>query len=462
MRQNALPIGFLSIFFVLLVIASSGPIQWMDNGNLMHIAAHDGLFPMHVDALSHPAFHLLSVIVFRLFGPELLSLLNVFLLALAGCLVYRIVIRLGESREVAWLAVFAMMACHSVIWVATKFEVYFLCMDFVLLFVLRYISPGAGLLSHQFLLGLLAGFALASHQIALLMLLPFGLVLIMRGQGLFALLAGCLVGLFPLFPAVVNDLKAGTGILQLVLNFLMVGGGRYQIDYQSSFMDIEGLLHSLPQTALLLLSLVGIAGLGLLSAGQRGASRLIYLSGVLVAVFAILYRVDDKFTFLAPAIPFLAISGAIFLRSLDLTKRKLILLSMLSFLPMLLMHLAILMFSAQLQMLGRAGGVPERSDIVYYGAPLLGDDSAERFVRRLQKVGGVMPIYADWSSLGALQSGQVMGYLPGLVVDYCGNLPGGNAPATLLLVRKHIQCELLFTRYAPVGMSHGAMILQRI
>lgn len=462
MRQNALPIGFLSIFFVLLVIASSGPIQWMDNGNLMHIAAHDGLFPMHVDALSHPAFHLLSVIVFRLFGPDFLSLLNIFLLALAGWLVYSIVIRLGESRGVAWLAVFAMMACHSIIWVATKLEVYFLCMNFVLLFVLRYITLESGFVSRQFVLGLLAGLALASHQIALLLLLPFGLALIVNIKYLPALCAGFLLGLFPLYPAIINDLKAGTGIVQLALNFLMVGGGRYQIDYQASFMDIEGVLHSLPQTALLLLSLAGLVGLGLLPAGQRGTSRLIYFSGVLVTVFAISYHVDDKFTFLAPAVPFLAISAALFLRRLHWPEHRLIVLGLLGFLPMLIVHLSILLFSSQLQTFGRAGGVPERSDILYYGAPLLGDDSAERFVRRLQQVGSNRPVYADWSSLGALQSGQVMGDLVGLVINYCGDLPELKAPEALLLVRRHAQCEGLFTRYVPVGMSHGVMLLKHI
>lgn len=433
----------------------------MDNGDLMAQAAHDGYFAAHVDALSHPAFHLLSVAVFRLCGAELLSLLNVFLLLLATVLVFAIVRRLGESREVAWLAVLGMVSCHAVIWVATKFEVYFLCMDLVLFFTLCYVSPASGMLPRGIALGFLAGLAVTAHQIALVLLLPFGLALLLAERIWLSLVIGFVLGLFPLYPAIIADLRGGTGAFQLLLNFLMVGGGRYHIDYQSSFLDLHGILATLPQTALLLVSFASVAGFGLLPAGQRGAARLIHLAGLLVALFALSYHVDDKFTFLAPGAAFLAISGALFLSRWRWVRGKEVMLGLCAFLPVLAMHGFILEFAPQLNQLGRSGGVPERSDIVYYGAPLLGDDSGTRFVQRVVRVGGTLPVYADWSSLGALQGGQVAGYLPGRMLSYCGDVPGTSGPAQLLLVRRHAQCEGLFADYTVVGERDGLLILSR-
>lgn len=448
-------------FLALVAWASSGPVQWMDNGDLISQAAHDGYFSEHVDALSHPAFHLLSVTLFRLFGVQVLSLLNVFLLLLATILVFHIVRRLGESREIAWLAALGMSSCHAVIWVATKFEVYFLCMDLVLLFVLRYLSPASGLLPRGLVLGFLAGLAVTSHQIALVLLLPFGLALLVTERLLWSLVVGFVAGLFPLYPAIINDLQAGISLVQLLLNFLMVGGGRYHIDYQSSFLDLQGIFAALPQTALLLISFASIAGFGLLPAGQRGSARLIYISGLLVAVFALSYDVDDKFTFLAPGAPFLAISGALFLGRLRWVRGREVLLGLCTFLPVLAMHLAILSFAPQLQKLGRAGGVPERSDVLYYGAPLLGDDSGTRFVQRVARIGGSWPVYADWSSLGALQSAQVAGYLQGLRLFYCGDIPVVDGPQALLLIRRHAQCEGLLMDYTVAGERDGILILRR-
>ncbi|HEU4685883.1 MAG TPA: hypothetical protein VFS39_15365, partial [Nitrospira sp.] len=70
--------------------ASSGPIQWMDNGWLLYVASQGRYFAEHLYATTHPFYHFVTVALFNLFGFNSVAYLNSALLIPIAFISYRL------------------------------------------------------------------------------------------------------------------------------------------------------------------------------------------------------------------------------------------------------------------------------------------------------------------------------------------------------------------------------------
>lgn len=142
--STVVPLLLLGAAIIASFMASSGPVQWMDNGMFLASASEGPYFSPSLGPLEHPFYQLINAVVFTLFGARPLSLLNsILLLPLAGSFTgWRgtSVPALGRQCWQAVLAGVATILAHGVFWVSTKAEVYLLHTLFVLLAYALYFS----------------------------------------------------------------------------------------------------------------------------------------------------------------------------------------------------------------------------------------------------------------------------------------------------------------------------------
>ena len=81
-------------------IASSGPVQWMDNGVFLADATEGRYFSESLGPLDHPLYQFFNTAFFELFGSYVLSLLNSILLIPLAWIVYSLALNVGSSRQI--------------------------------------------------------------------------------------------------------------------------------------------------------------------------------------------------------------------------------------------------------------------------------------------------------------------------------------------------------------------------
>jgi hypothetical protein len=464
-RQSPTLIPLLLLFagIVLSFIASSGPIQWMDNGALLADAARGRFFSESLGPLDHPLYHSLGTVIQVLAGSRVLSLLNSMLLVPLAWLVVRVAASVGATPRQALLAAAATVWSHAVFWVSTKAEVYLLHAVLVLLAYGLYCVWGTRLSSTRLLLsiGLVTGLAASVDPLTIVVLLPLYAQLLIEHRGrIWKTLPGALLGLATAYPAVINDLLAGFTPLQIVQRY--IAGNSTALtgtEWAGSLFRFDVLWHEKNALCVLLLSLIGPQLLGLLWPHGR-LRRLLWSAAVLNLVFAVSYNVFDRFTVFVPGVALLSILGVLQLRRFLPRKRlgnSLLNMSVLSG-PVAILLAYSLYASDVLHLPTHKESLPFREDIRYVVVPYLPDRSAQRFVHAYQwgvPQGSV--IVADAAPMGALRAGQAIGLLHGNRLVACGDDTDLHAwlGNTSVYLARLSHCGMIADRFALEGLPVG-------
>ncbi|WP_341523655.1 glycosyltransferase family 39 protein [Pseudomonas sp. G.S.17] len=407
-------------------IASSGPIQWMDNGIFMADAAMGHYFSESLGPLDHPLYHFVSTATFELLGPQVLSLLNSILLIPLAWIIYLLAMSVGASTRQALLAAAATVLSHSVFWVSTKIEVYILHSLLVLLAYWVHFERKSSLsdLSKLFIIGALTGLGAAIHQLTFVVLLPLYIQLLYQHKTrILITVPGFMAGFAVAWPAVAHDLHGGMNIVEVFHRYLTGSASKSdQPSYESSLLRFDDMWHEKNSVCILLLSLIGPQLLGLVLFPKDNRLRLLWAAAALNFVFAVSYNVTDRFTFFLPGVAMLSIIGVIKLQALlpeNLSGRTLTNLSVVAS-PLSILLVYSLYASGLLNLPTHKEALPFRNDIHYFMVPYLPDHSAEQFAHSYeQSVPEGALIIADWTPMGALRSAQAVGGLPGRTLEMC-------------------------------------------
>lgn len=425
--SNRLPMLLLCAAIVASFIASSGPIQWMDNGVFLDEASQGQYFSQSLGPLDHPLYHFVITLIFDLFGPQVLSLLNSIILLPLAWIIYSLAINVGASQRQALLAATATILAHGVFWVSTKAEVYLLHSLCVLLAYQVHLDQKSrlGVTGRLLIIGLLTGLGAAIHQLTFVLLLPLYLQLLYQQRLRIVLtIPGFVVGFAVAFPAIAQDLGSGLNIVEIAHRYLT--GSALQINaqpsWEGSLFRFDDLWHEKNAVFILMLSLLGPQLLGLILFPKDNRLRLLWCAATLNFVFAVSYNVTDRFTFFLPGVALLCILGVISLQRLLPVSRvgqSVLNLSVLSS-PIAILLVYLLYATGLIRLPMHSESLPFRDDIHYFMAPYLPDRSAEQFVRTYENtvpVGAL--IIADWTPMGALRSAQASGALQGRTLEMC-------------------------------------------
>ncbi|MCQ9472540.1 DUF2723 domain-containing protein [Pseudomonas alliivorans] len=409
-------------------IASSGPIQWMDNGVFLADATTGEYFSQSLGPLDHPFYHVFSSLFYALFGSQVLSLMNSLLLLPLAWIIYRLAISVGATAHQALLAATATVLAHAVFWVSTKAEVYLLHTLFVLLgYAVQFsANPRLTPLRKLFIIGVLTGVSASIHQLTFIVMLPLYIQLLYQHKArILMTVPGFMLGFATAAPAVFNDLNAGMSLIDIARRYLT--GASTTIagpEWESSLFRFDDLWHEKNSVVLLLLSLIGPQIAGLLLFPKDSRLRLLWSAAMLNLVFAISYNVTDRFTFFLPGIAMLGVIGMIQLPALLPRNRAGTALLNASVLtsPLVIMLAWSLYASGVVNLPTHKEKLPFREDIHYFMVPYLPDRSAEQFVNAYeQSVPEGALIIADWTPMGAIRSAQAVGLLRGRRLAMCGD-----------------------------------------
>lgn len=422
--SGAWVMGMLLAAIAASFLASSGPIQWMDNGVFLADASRGRFFADSLGPSSHPFYQLLSTLLYAGFGAQALSLMNsVLLIPLAG-IVYALARNLGVARHLALLAAITTVLAHGVFWVSTKAEVYLLHSLFVLAAYALYFDTrlGLGTYGKLLLISVLTGAAAAIHQLTFLVLLPLYVQMLLQWRArLWITLPGVLLGFAVAMPAIANDLTRGMSLLEIARRFL-TGATPGTLEGAGALLRFDDMWHEKNAVALLMLSLMGPQLLGLLLFPRTRALQLLWAAVLLNFIFAVSYNVVDRFTFFLPGVALASVLGVIQLsRRLppDRLGATLLYLSPLAG-PAALLTMWMIYANGLVKLPTHTEVLPFRNDIHYFMVPYLPDRSAEHFVLSYQSLlpEGSM-ILADRTPMGALRSAQASGLLAGRTVAGC-------------------------------------------
>ncbi|MEE4749608.1 DUF2723 domain-containing protein [Pseudomonas alliivorans] len=409
-------------------IASSGPIQWMDNGVFLADATTGEYFSQSLGPLDHPFYHVFSSLFYALFGSQVLSLMNSLLLLPLAWIIYRLAISVGATAHQALLAATATVLAHAVFWVSTKAEVYLLHTLFVLLgYAVQFsANPRLTPLRKLFIIGVLTGVSASIHQLTFIVMLPLYIQLLYQHKArILMTVPGFMLGFATAAPAVFNDLNAGMSLIDIARRYLT--GASTTIagpEWESSLFRFDALWHEKNSVVLLLLSLIGPQIAGLLLFPKDSRLRLLWSAAMLNLIFAISYNVTDRFTFFLPGIAMLSVIGMIQLPALLPRNRAGTALLNASVLtsPLVIMLAWSLYASGVVNLPTHKEKLPFREDIHYFMVPYLPDRSAEQFVNAYeQSVPEGALIIADWTPMGAIRSAQAVGLLRGRKLAMCGD-----------------------------------------
>jgi hypothetical protein len=420
--------AFLLAAWVLHV--SQNPIQWGDGGFFVVQASQGVPFPHDLGPLSHPLFHVLSVMLFQAFGPIGLTTFNSVLFFALVPLVFTLARQLGCTAWQASVAVLAALSTHAVLWVATRVEVYVLHLLLVLIAWCIYLAgrdrPRGNV--QLALLGALTGLAGATHQLTFVVLAPmfFSLLLAERTRMLSYAL-GFVLGMAPCYPGLWAQLQDGKSLVDALRGYLTgYDPAGVKADWTGALWRLDKLFAKPMPLALALLSLMGVGLWGLIFGFRERADRLIWMAAVVNVAFALTYNVPDRNTFLLPGAVLLAVLGTKVLSqraAASATSRSGLFGPpvVAAVAPVLVCHLLAAVNLAGLVTLPDRPAVPPfMNELSYVLAPLIPDDSAAHFVAAYMQVvpQGAM-VYADWLPEMAMRSAQATGEFTGRTVHPC-------------------------------------------
>ena len=407
-------------------LASSGPVQWMDNGMFLADATKGQYFAASLGPLDHPLYQFFNTAFYELFGSYALSLLNSILLVPLAAGIFWMVRSLGGSRNLACLGAAVAILSHAMFWVSTKAEVYIFHAMFVVLAFGVYLDRRhlVSDLNRLFLIGVLTGLAASIHQLTFIVLLPLYIQALYEFKfKTLATLPGFALGFFTAYPGMINDLGNGMSLFEIARHYL-TGTSSLAADpgWEGSMLRFDTMLHEKNSVVLLCLSLIGpqLLGLALLPKDKR--HWMIWWAVVLNFIFAASYNVNDRFTFFLPGIALASVLGVIRLREWLPHNRfgaTLMMLSVFSS-PLVLLSAWTVYDKGLVKLPVHAEALPYRNDIHYFMVPYLKDTSAQQFVREYESLApdGAL-IIADWTPMGALRSAQAAGGLRGRSFEMC-------------------------------------------
>lgn len=467
-----LPLVLLAGAIAVSFLASSGPIQWMDNGQFLADASQGRFFSESLGPLDHPLYQTVITLMFEAFGPRALSLLNSILLLPLAWLVYRVAIDTGLTRRPALIACGAAILAHGVFWVSTKAEVYLLHTVLVLAAYWVHFDPRqrGRPLRRMFLIGVFTGMAAAVHQLTFVVLLPLYLQMLMdKRSRVLITVPGFALGLFAAWPAILHDLHTGFSPFEIVHRYLTGDPERAKdVGWQGSLFRIDEMWHEKNAIMLLVLSLIGPQLVGLLLRPENPRLRLLWWGGVLNLVFAATYNVMDRFTFFLPGVVLLAIVGVAQLDALLPNNRVWRTANSLSVLsaPLVLLLMFGLYAQGVVKLPVHKESLPFRDDIHYFMAPYLQDRSAEQFVRSYEhSIPEGALIIADWTPLGALRSAQASGSLGGRTIGQCEELQDFDVNAFLassgVYLARTSYCAMVVDQFALTSLNVGFALRAR-
>jgi len=406
-------------------LASSGPIQWMDNGMFLADATQGHYFSTSLGPLDHPLYLFVTTAMYSAFGSHVLSLMNSLILIPLSWAIYRLARGVGATAQQALIAVAVAVLSHCVFWVSTKAEVYLL---HTLLVILAYMvhfddKLRLGVLPKLFLIGALTGLAGAIHQLTFIVLFPLYVYMLWLYKArILMTVPGFVLGIAVTFPAIAHDLRAGYGLFEIGHRYLIgIPDKTAEQSWQGSLFRFDDMWHEKNSVVLVLLSLLGPQLLGLLLFPKTARLRVLWCAGMMNFVFAISYNVTDRFTFFLPGAVLLCILGVIQLQTILPRKSASPLMnaSVLSA-PVTILAVYAIYASGLVNLPTHKESLPFRDDIHYFMAPYLSDRSAEQFVRSYERSApqGAL-IIADWTPNGALRSAQASGMLKDRTFELC-------------------------------------------
>ncbi|WP_263261167.1 DUF2723 domain-containing protein [Pseudomonas sp. RIT-PI-S] len=422
------PLLLLGAAILASFLASSGPVQWMDNGMFLADATIGRYFSETLGPLEHPLYQFFNTLVFEAFGTQVLSLLNSILLVPLAAAVYWLSRNLGAQRNLALLAATVAVLCHAVFWVSTKAEVYIFHALFVVLAYALYFErrSGLGATGKLLVIGLFTGMAASIHQLTFVVLMPLYLRLLVEQRARILLtVPAFVIGFVTAYPAMFNDLDSGLSLIQIGRHYL-TGASPFDSNpnWEGSMLRFDAMWHEKNSVALLCLSLIGPQALGLVLFPKDRKLRLVWWALLLNFVFAASYNVNDRFTFFLPGAAFAAILGVLRLRDLLPDTRAGAWVLGLSALcsPAALLAMWVLYANGAVPLPVHSEALPYRNDIHYFMVPYLRDRSAEEFAHYYEASApaGAL-IVSDWTPMGALRSAQAAGELQGRTFESCDN-----------------------------------------
>jgi hypothetical protein len=443
--------------------ANSGPAQWLDNGMFLLRATANPLLTDDLTSAGHPFFNLMSVLAFRLFGVWGVAYLNTALtLGMTG-LVYLLARLLGQSRGLALASVCASLCVHSVLWVATKIEVYMLHLLLMLGCACLYVwlpkLTGTMRAACLVSIGVLIGLGASTHQLTFVVLAPVALQLLWQERLHFGWVAlGGLLGLWPCWPGFESQLSQGVSAVDAVRGFLTGHAPQTKHEgWEGQFLRLDRLLSKPHLVATVLLSLFGVGALGLITRPQGRVQWGLWLAAWFNFVFAVSYDVPDRFSFFLPGAVLFAVLGVQSVARSAWPWPRVAHLWPLMMGTLLVYHLVPLAANERLLSLARTPNpAPGLNPLTYYMVPLKRDRSAEHFAAEVDQsttLGSV--VYAGDLTLSALQSAQKMGMLTGRELRHCQDFTPDVPQRQAAYLVDLAGCEALRPHLAqPVGLGH--------
>jgi hypothetical protein len=397
--------------------ASSGPIQWMDNGWFMLKASQGLYFNDRLDATYHPLYQLVMVLLYKLFGLNAVAYLNSVLMLPIAYVAYRLSRALGLDQRYATLAALAVVLLQNVFWVSTKIEVYALHLLIVLATYWLVFDEELAVKPRLkiFLVGVLTGLGAATHQLTFIVLFPLYIFVWQRTgfTRMLLVLPGFVLGAFSCYPPMLNDVQSGTPIMTVLRLFMTGSDGASPEGWEWALLRFDNVWATKSYAALVLVSLCGIGLLGLIQRSTSPKHRTLWWAATLDLLFSLSFGVNDRFTFFLPGAAFYALLGVAWMsRSYGgRPYARYATLALILAHPLILVGTALLADSGIIPRPAHVAQLPYRDDIRYFVSPYIPDKSAATFVHAYeQSVPEGAVVLSDFSPLGALQAAQVTGH----------------------------------------------------
>jgi hypothetical protein len=406
-------------------LASSGPIQWMDNGIFIADASEGRYFSETLGPLDHPLYLFVTTALFAHLGPLVLSLMNSMLLIPLAWAIFRLAKGVGATSQQALLAVAAAVLCHCVFWVSTKAEVYLLHTVLVTLAYMVHFRDKSrlGLLKALFFIGVLTGLAAAIHQLTFIVLFPLYVQLVWQHRARVLLtIPGFIVGFAVAVPGILQELQNGLSLIDIGHRYLIgIPDRTTEQSWQGSLFRFDELWHEKNSVVLLMLSLIGPQLVALVLFPKSRRLRLLWCAAMMNFIFAVSYNVTDRFTFFLPGAVLLSIIGVIQVQAwLARHNAAPVAYALPLSGPVAILAVYAVYASGVVALPTHKEALPFRDDIHYFMVPYLRDRSAESFARSYEQSAppGAL-IVADWTPNGALRSAQAGGLLKGRTIALC-------------------------------------------
>ena len=446
-------------------LASSGPIQWMDNGFLMLTASEGVFFPDVVDATFHPLYHVVTVFLFNVFGGYGVAYLNGFLMLPIAYVTYRLAETLGVDRRYAIIAALGVVLVHNVFWVSTKIEVYALHLQLVLTaYWIVFEDKMTAKRSFKILVvGVLTGFAATTHQLTFIVLSPLYIYLWQReGWRMLWTIPGFLLGMFPAYPALLTKMLSGDDLFTLIRVSLTGSGDTSVTDWEGALFRFDKMLQEKKYLALVLVSLCGIGILGLIRIPKEQKQFTLWCAATFNLLFAVSYSLNDRFTFFIPGAALYTLLGTAYIWR-NYARHRFTTYATLALIlahPLILTGAVVLANMGTINLPTHSASLPYRNDVQYYLGPYIPDRSAEAFVLAYEEYipqGSV--VIADFTAWSALRAAQVTGhFLQGEIVK-CENTRVA-WPDMMYLVRKDY-CEKTLENYRIEQAALGWIVFKQ-